>query len=154
MSSSIIAILNKMGACFCGHALAMLIQSSILILVLLVIDSLLRKRIRAVFRYCIWLLVFVKLILPPTLSLPTGIGYWCGDYWPANPTSMEVPSLPPVEYTGGPLTEYSVMPSEPLEVQPVEAPVEPPAPAGSFWYLHRPQSAGRQAFSLGGLLGY
>jgi len=129
MSSSIIAILNKIGVCFCGHALAMLIQSSILILVLFVIDSLLRKRIRAVFRYCIWLLVCVKLILPPTLSLPTGIGYWCGDYWPANPTSTEVPSLPPVQYTEGLPTGYSVMPSEPPEVQPIEAAAEPPAPA-------------------------
>ena len=129
MSSSIIAIFNKIGVCFCGHALAMLIQSSILILVLFVIDSLLRKRIRAVFRYCIWLLVFVKLILPPTLSLPTGIGYWCGDYWAANPTSTEVPSLPPVQYTEGLPTGYSVMPSEPPEVQPIEAAAEPPAPA-------------------------
>jgi len=129
MISVIIAILNKIGAYFCGHALAMLIQSSILILVLLVIDSLLRKRIRAVFRYCIWLLVFVKLLLPPTLSLPTGIGYWCGDYWPAKPTSTEVPSLPPVEYTEVLPTVHSVISSEPLEVQPVDAPVEPPAPA-------------------------
>jgi beta-lactamase regulating signal transducer with metallopeptidase domain len=24
------------------------------------------------------MLVFIKLILPPTLSLPTGVGYWCG----------------------------------------------------------------------------
>jgi len=38
----------------------------------------LRKKVRAVFRYCVWMLVFIKLILPPTLSLPTGIGYWCG----------------------------------------------------------------------------
>jgi len=153
MSSSIIAILNKVGAYFCGHALAMLIQSSILILVLLVIDSLLRKRIRAVFRYCIWLLVFVKLLLPPTLSLPTGIGYWCGDYWPANPTSTEVPSLPPVEYTEVLPTGYSVMPSEPMEVQPVEVPVEPPAPAGSVVVPVSPSVSLEAGIFLGWFLG-
>ena len=153
MGSSIIAILNKIGACFCGHALAMLIQSSILILVLLVIDSLLRKRIRAVFRYCIWLLVFAKLVLPPTLSLPTGIGYWCGDYWPANPTSTEVPSLPPVEYTEELLTGYSVMPSEPLEVQPVEVPVEPPAPAISVVVPASPSVSWEAGIFLGWFVG-
>lgn len=153
MSSFIIAILNKVGPCFCGHALAMLIQSSILILVLLVIDSLLRKRIRAVFRYCIWLLVFVKLLLPPTLSLPTGIGYWCGDYWHANPTSTEVPSLPPVEYTEVLPTGYSVMPSEPMEVQPVEVPVEPPAPAVSVAVPASPSVSLEAGIFLGWFVG-
>ena len=80
MSGSIITVFNEFGDLFCENALAMLVQSSILILVLLVIDLLLRKRTRAVFRYCIWLLVFVKLAIPPTFSLPTGIGYWRGDY--------------------------------------------------------------------------
>ena len=51
-------------------------------------DLLLRRRVRAVFRYCVWLLVLVKLILPPTLALPTGIGYWLGDRLPvASPGS-------------------------------------------------------------------
>jgi beta-lactamase regulating signal transducer with metallopeptidase domain/TolA-binding protein len=43
------------------------------------------------------MLVFVKLILPPTLCLPTGIGYWCGpDIWPAN---KQVTPETPVEVT-------------------------------------------------------
>jgi beta-lactamase regulating signal transducer with metallopeptidase domain len=57
----------------------MFVQSSVLIILLLIIDFMLRKKVRAVFRYCVWMLVFIKLILPPTISLPTGIGYWCGD---------------------------------------------------------------------------
>lgn len=79
MINSIITVLNKAGSAFCPHALTMLIQSSILIILLLALDLLLRKKVRAIFRYCIWMLVFVKLILPPTLSLPTGIGYWFAD---------------------------------------------------------------------------
>ena len=74
----LIHIINETGAGYCRFALAMLIQSAILILLLYLIDRLIRKHVRAVFRYCIWMLVFVKLMLPPALALPTGIGYWCG----------------------------------------------------------------------------
>ena len=31
----------------------------------------------------IWLLVLVKLVLPPSLALPTGVNYWLGRYLPA-----------------------------------------------------------------------
>ena len=75
--------LNNLGRVFCNYAAGVFVQSALLVILLLVVDLLLRKRIRAVFRYCVWLLVLVKLILPPTLSLPTGIGYWFGDHLPA-----------------------------------------------------------------------
>ena len=64
---------------FIDFAIPMLIQSSALIIILLALDLILRKRIRAVFRYWIWMIVLVKLILPPTLSLPTSPAYWFGD---------------------------------------------------------------------------
>jgi len=75
--------LNNLGRVFCDYAAGVFVQSALLVIFLLVIDLLLRKRVRAVFRYCVWLLVLVKLILPPMLSLPTGIGYWVGDHIPA-----------------------------------------------------------------------
>jgi ankyrin repeat protein/beta-lactamase regulating signal transducer with metallopeptidase domain len=75
--------LNNAGRLFCDYAAGAFIQSALLVIVLFVVDLLLRKRVRAVFRYCLWLLVLVKLILPPTLCLPTGIGYWTGDHLPA-----------------------------------------------------------------------
>ncbi len=71
-------IINNAGNWFCDYALQMLIQSSILITILYIIDLLIRKRIRAVVRYSMWLLVLVKLVLPTSLSVPTGIGYWFG----------------------------------------------------------------------------
>jgi len=77
MIYSIVEMLNRVGAGFVGFSLAMLVQSSLLILALFIIDFAIRRRVRAVFRYCIWMLLFVKLVLPPSLCFPTGIGYWC-----------------------------------------------------------------------------
>ncbi|MHC4124685.1 MAG: M56 family metallopeptidase, partial [Planctomycetota bacterium] len=75
----LITLLNTTGKSFIGFAASMLVQSSVLIIILLVLDLILRKRVRAVFRYCIWMLVLVKLVMPTTLSLPTGFNYWFGN---------------------------------------------------------------------------
>ena len=86
----VIDVLNAAGQAFCVHAGRAFVQSSILIGALLVLDLLLRKRVRAVVRYAMWLLVFVKLLLPPTLALPTGIGY----YRPHRTTVVQEPTKP------------------------------------------------------------
>ncbi len=75
--------LNNIGQGFWDYAAGVFIQVSILIILLLILDFLLRKRVRAVFRYCLWTLLFVKLVLPASFTLPTGIGYWLGDYFPS-----------------------------------------------------------------------
>ncbi|MBN1973544.1 MAG: hypothetical protein JW787_07885 [Sedimentisphaerales bacterium] len=77
--NSLLIALNNIGKVFFNYATGIFVQTAILVVVLFIIDMLLKKRVRAVFRYCIWLLVLVKLILPPTLSLPTGIYYWAPD---------------------------------------------------------------------------
>jgi beta-lactamase regulating signal transducer with metallopeptidase domain len=71
--------INSAGQTFITFVLPMLVQSSVLILVLLFIDLLLRKRVRAVFRYWIWMLVLVKLLLPTSLSWPLSVGHFFGD---------------------------------------------------------------------------
>ena len=81
--NNILIGLNNLGRVFCDYAASVFVQSALLVILLLVVDLLLRKRVRAVFRYCLWMLVLVKLVLPPMLSLPTGIGYWVGDHLPA-----------------------------------------------------------------------
>ena len=86
---NIIKLLNGTGRTFCDFSLNMFVQVSVLIIVLLVVDFLIRKRVRATFRYCIWMLVFVKLVLPPALSLPTGIGNFFGDYFVINSSDFE-----------------------------------------------------------------
>ncbi|OQA01343.1 MAG: Methicillin resistance mecR1 protein [Planctomycetes bacterium ADurb.Bin412] len=87
--NSLISGLNQTGTWFGPYAFAMLIQSSILIVLLLGLDLLLRKHTRAVFRYCMWLLVLVKLILPPGLTSPASIGYWAGDLWAVETQNRE-----------------------------------------------------------------
>jgi beta-lactamase regulating signal transducer with metallopeptidase domain len=75
--------LNNIGQGFWDYAAGTFIQASVLIVLLLIIDFMLRKRVRAVFRYCLWTLLFVRLVLPASFTLPTGIGYWLGDYFPS-----------------------------------------------------------------------
>ncbi|HPS55544.1 MAG TPA: M56 family metallopeptidase, partial [Sedimentisphaerales bacterium] len=77
--SGLFSMLNEFGSVFCEFSFEMLVQSSVLIIVLYLIDVLIRKRVRAVFRYCIWMLVFVKLVLPVSLSSPMSIGQIVGD---------------------------------------------------------------------------
>jgi len=79
---NIITFLNTTGKSFVGFSSSMLIQSGALIILLLVLNAFLRKRVRVVFLYGIWMLVLVKLVLPTTFSSPTGLGYWFGDKVP------------------------------------------------------------------------
>jgi len=92
--NSILVNLNSIGRGFCDYAGSMFVQSSLLIILLLIIDFLLRKRVRAVFRYCVWMLIFIKLIMPPTLSSPTGIGNWAGKYLSVDTfTTKTIPNI-------------------------------------------------------------
>jgi len=77
--TAIVEIINAAGGAFVDFALPMLVQSCVLILVLVAVDLVLRKRVRAVFRYCIWMLVLVKLVLPPSAWSPVSVGTWLGD---------------------------------------------------------------------------
>ena len=61
--NSLITFLNTTGKSFVDFAGPMLIQSSLLIIVLLALDLLARNKIRAVFRYCIWMLAMRKCVL-------------------------------------------------------------------------------------------
>ena len=51
-------------------------QSSLLIAVLFGLDLLLRRQLRPAVRYALWLVVLVKLLLPPSLAFPTSISWW------------------------------------------------------------------------------
>lgn len=48
-------------------------QVSVLVVLVWAIDLLLRRRLWPQFRYALWLLVLVKLVVPPTFSLSTGV---------------------------------------------------------------------------------
>ncbi len=64
---------NTLGRAWWAWMWPMFWQVGALILVIGAIDVLLRKRLWPQIRYGLWLLVIVKLILPPTFALPTGI---------------------------------------------------------------------------------
>ncbi len=57
--NSLITLLNNLGQTFWAYAVVMFVQVSVLIILLLIVDLLLRKRVRAVFRYCLWMLVLL-----------------------------------------------------------------------------------------------
>ena len=57
---------------------AMIWQSALVIAAVVLADWLLRRRVSATFRHALWILVLVKMILPPSLALPTSPAWW----WP------------------------------------------------------------------------
>ncbi len=77
--NAILEQINSAGLKFVEFALPMLVQSVVLIVILLLTDFAMRKKVRAVFRYWIWLLVLVKLVLPTSLSSPMSLGHFFGD---------------------------------------------------------------------------
>ncbi len=106
-----VEMLNAVGQMFCSHAWSVFVQVSVLIAALLALDLLLRQRVRAVVRYAMWMLVFVKLLLPPTLSLPTSIGY----YRPEHKTVSQKQTEPVVEQPA-PIAEVRPVRREPVVV--------------------------------------
>src|SRR5689334_3720939 len=95
--NALIKFLNLWGARCLESALPMLLQASLLIVVLLLLDLTLERHARAVVRYGLWLLVLVKLVLPPSLALPTGIGYWL-DTGKPRPVKQPPPATTVVRY--------------------------------------------------------
>ncbi len=71
-----VAWLNEAGETFWQFSLSMLWQVSALVLVLACLEMLLKKRTRAITRYCLWSLVILKLVLPVQLGTPMSVAYW------------------------------------------------------------------------------
>jgi beta-lactamase regulating signal transducer with metallopeptidase domain len=74
--NALIESLNLWGSHAIRFAWPILWQSSLLISVIFALDFSLRRKIRPVVRYALWLVVLVKLLLPPSLAFPTGVGWW------------------------------------------------------------------------------
>jgi beta-lactamase regulating signal transducer with metallopeptidase domain len=89
--NSFIELLNRSGANFLNFAWPMLWQSSLLIMVLFAFEYLFRRKVRAGMRYALWLMVLVKLCLPPTFASPTSPLWWL--------TPSKVVAVKTVHYT-------------------------------------------------------
>src|SRR4051812_34524898 len=72
----LVTTLNRWGDCWCAFANALLWQLTILIVVLLVLDLLLAKILHPSTRYLLWLLVLVKLVIPPAFAAPSSPAWW------------------------------------------------------------------------------
>ena len=112
---SIIENLNQWGGNFLQFVWPMLWQSSLLIAFVFTLDLLLARRIRASVRYALWLVVLVKLLLPPTLALPTGAAWWL-----FQAKSAPAPATQPytVTYSDAPAEPFVEPPSMPMPVLP------------------------------------
>ncbi len=95
--NAVVQTINSAGRAFVTSALPMLVQSSVLILILLLVDLVLRRKVRAVFRYWIWMLVLLKLVLPPSLWSPVSFGTWFGRTLEVPTVALEEPAEPPRE---------------------------------------------------------
>jgi beta-lactamase regulating signal transducer with metallopeptidase domain len=102
--NSFIETLNQWGGNFLSFAWPMLWQSSLLIVVLLAFDFLFRRKLRASIRYALWLVVLVKLCVPPALALPTSPAWWLHKTPPPVVAKPEAPHYT-VTYDNGPLPE-------------------------------------------------
>jgi len=71
-----VSLINQHSSSLIQFFWTMLWQSSALILILLLLNLLLRKRVKAVFRYCLWMLLLAKLVLPVGFALPCSPAYW------------------------------------------------------------------------------
>ena len=138
--NTVVEILNIAGRAFVEFMLPMLIQSGVLILILLAVDVILRRKVRAVFRYWIWMLVLVKLVLPPSLGSPVSFGTWFGDTLEVPAASLLEPEPPqaaePRATELSPVVSSLLSPPDPMIAPPlmlspavVESPEADVAPA-------------------------
>ena len=65
--------INKIAEIWWSWMWPMFWQAGALIVLLGVVDLVIRKRVWPQLRYALWLLVLVKLVLPPTFSLSTSL---------------------------------------------------------------------------------
>ena len=114
-----IETLNQWGTAALEFAVAMFWQSSLLVLVLQALDFWLRHRVRASVRHGLWLVLLVKLVLPPALALPTSPAWWLSR---ATAAPLPDPEVPARDYT---ITQYDLPPlDQPAPLTP--APLPPP----------------------------
>lgn len=86
--NTIIESLNHWGEIAVSFAWPMFWQSSLLIALLLAMDFVLRNKLRATVRYALWLLVLVKLVLPPSFALATSLAWWLRPVPTASPSAQ------------------------------------------------------------------
>ena len=81
----IIDWINRIGRGFTDYAGSMFWQVGLMAVLLWALDRLLRRRVRATALHGLWMLLLVKMLLPPGFWLPTGVGHWVASVREAEP---------------------------------------------------------------------
>jgi beta-lactamase regulating signal transducer with metallopeptidase domain len=115
--NSFIQTMNDWGGNFLNFAWPMLWQSSLLIVAVFAFDFLFRRKVRGSIRYTLWLVVLVKLCVPPTLALPTSPAWWL------HQTPPPVVAKPEAHYTV--TYDNAPLPEVPQTSLPVFVPPKP-----------------------------
>lgn len=137
--------LNHLGTPAWHLARTMFFQTALLTAALALFDLIFGRRLRSALRYALWLLVVVKLLLPPSLLLPTGAGFWLGR-WLAQPVVVQ----PPMPYQA---TVEEVEPTLAADLGPaVPATAPPPAALSLHAKLLFGWAAGALLLGLGMML--
>jgi len=122
-----IELLNHWAEHFPAFARAMLWQSSLLIAIVFIVDTTWRRKLRASIRYTLWMVVLVKLILPPGLASPTNPRWWIHE--PGTPR----PKIAVTAYT---VTYSDALPSVvPAAVPTTPPPSRKPALSPAAWWM-------------------
>lgn len=153
--NSLLLMLNTVAEPFWSFTWMMLAQSCILIVALLAADMLLRRHIRAVVRYALWMLVLVKLVLPPGLTSPTSVGRWVGEWWPASspsPIMQATPAPMSPDVTIGDEIRLANPPTTPMRPAPATE-LSPSSQTRSLQPVPRPALSWQSIIFLGWLAG-
>jgi|GEM_PF-6715026 len=117
MVGTLTGVINSAGVWLLDWTWPMLWQSSIVIAVVFMLDRLLRRQARARVRYALWMLVLVKLVLPPSLALPSGMGYWIERPKQVQAAEPAVWAMPAIVYDPILKTDYDAKPVESKRIQ-------------------------------------
>src|SRR5689334_23003272 len=74
--NSVVESLNLWGSQAANVAWPLFWQSSLLMVVVFALDLVLRHKLRAAVRYALWLVILLKLLIPPSFALPTSPTWW------------------------------------------------------------------------------
>jgi beta-lactamase regulating signal transducer with metallopeptidase domain len=96
------------------YALSAFVQATALALVIGALDLAFGRHLRASLRHALWLLVVLKLILPPTLELPTSAAWWIARFTLKPREVRAVAGLPPDLATA-----WEMTPAEPPAILPL-----------------------------------
>src|ERR1043166_6629646 len=131
--NSLIETLNHWGGRIPDFAWPMLWQSSVLMVVLFAFDLAARRTVRASVRYALWLVVLVKLLLPPTLALPTSLAWWVR---PPAPTPKAQSRTTGFVVTYGDFVPANLStPAPPVFVRPPKPPLSGAGRAAATWVV-------------------